>query len=98
MSTKLITPGELAVGQFVTVLEWEPIVHEPDGMFTTTKTVYRDNSYKGDVLKVAAIDLPFLIVDRQSKYEFERNAIKLDTRRVSLMELSPEYINAHSRT
>lgn len=90
---KVISPGELSKGQFITLLEWEPIVHEADGFFRTTTYTVRDNSYKGDVLQVVAICLPFIVVNNLNGC-FGDNNIDLDTRRVKLMELTEEYVKA----
>lgn len=95
-NAKAISPGEIAKGMMLTVLEWEPIVHEPDGYFTTTTRTIRDNSYKGDVLEVQAVDLPFIVVKNHTGYSGER-PITLDTRRVTLMELSRDFIEAAKR-
>lgn len=97
--SKRMSPGDIAVGQFVTVLEWEPIVHEPLGMDIamgmTQTVVTQDNSYKGDVLRVTAVDLPFIVTEQE--YGYSHGPIDLDTRRVSLMELSPAYVVASGR-
>lgn len=76
----------------LTVLEWEPVVHEADGFFTTTATTYRDNSWKGSVLEVKAVQLPYVVVNNHSYCS--GRAITLDTRQVKLMELSPSMVEA----
>lgn len=94
--SKIISPGEIAVNQYLTVFEWEPVIQEPDGIFTTNTITYRDNSYKGDILKVTAVDLPFVVVERIYGFSFG-SPLTLDTRRVKLMELSPEFIAAKTK-
>jgi hypothetical protein len=88
----MISPGEITVGMVLTVLEWEPIIREPDGIFTTTRTEVRDNSWKGDILDVEAVQLPFIVV--RERGGCPTRGITLDTRRVTLMELTPEFIAA----
>jgi len=93
---KIISPGELSVGQNVTVLNWLPRVHEEIGYEnfapTLIKTTHVDHSYEGDVLNIKAIDLPFIIVEEARKYKM--GPFKLDTRRANLMELSEDYVKA----
>lgn len=91
----ITSPGELAKGQHITVLEWEPVVQEADGIFTTQTITHRDNSYKGDVLRVDSVCLPFVVVENLTGWG--GGPIRLDTRRVSLMELSGDYVAAALR-
>jgi len=97
MNNKIISTGELAVGQFVTVLNWKPIIiEEPTfGSFGETTGIqtrtHNDNSYKGEILEIKAVDLPFVVVKRVC---YSGNSFALDTRRVNLMELSEEYVKA----
>ena len=99
MNNKIISNGELAIGQKVTVLSWKQIlIDEVTGNFLTgetqiqTRTV-NDNSYKGNVLEIVAIDLPYIAVINHSD-NWQKKAFKLDTRRVDLMELSEAYVKA----
>lgn len=92
----LLSPGEISVGMHITILEWEPIVHEADGFFTQTCTVTQDRSWCGDVLKVTAVQLPFVVVD-EGRGGFGLRGINLDTRHVKLMELKPEYVAARTQ-
>jgi hypothetical protein len=70
--------SELKIGQKVTVLSWV----FPDG----------DNSYKGDVLEIKAIDLPFIVVENMS--DGWGQTLKFDTRQVNFKELSGDYVKA----
>jgi len=97
---KIISPGELSVGQSVTIYEWLPRDVPPDpfsGLFggATTATKHRDRSWCGDVLKVEAVDLPYVVVSHPNQSYYDSNT-KLDTREVKLMELSAEYVKAMS--
>lgn len=96
----MLSPGEITVGMTITVLEWTPVVHEPDAFSAlmtgvTTATTHRDNSWCGDVLDVEAVQLPYLIV-REGDGVLG-HGFKIDTRRAKLMELSPEYVAAKTR-
>jgi hypothetical protein len=91
----MISPGEIAVGMVLTILEWEPYVQEGDGIFTMTRTVQQDHSWEGELMEVTAVQLPYVVViERRSKWLIP---ITLDTRRVKLMELSDEFIKAKDR-
>lgn len=98
-ANKIISDGELSVGQKVTVLAWKRlVVDELTGDFLTGGTqiqqrTIEDNSFKGDVLEIKAVDLPFIIVKVLSNGILKK-PIKMDTRRVDLMELSNEYVAA----
>lgn len=88
----MLSPGEIVKNMNITVLEWEPVVHEPDGVFTMTKVVHQDNSWKGKLLIVVNVQLPYVYVieyDGWSKKPFS-----IDTRRAKLMELKPEIVEA----
>lgn len=95
---KLLSPGEISVGDWITVLNWKWDLQGNDsideGFGRTLTTVRVDNSWKGSPLKVVAVDLPFIAVkDASSEYDWNRpNAIKLDTRQVDLMSLNDEMV------
>ena len=84
----------------ITILEWAPVVHEPDAFSAeitgiTTATTHQDHSWCGDVLDVEAVQLPYVIVRERDSHL--SSSIRLDTRRVKLMELTPEYVAAKTR-
>jgi hypothetical protein len=88
----MISPGELSVGQYVTVLENKPIETLSEDSLDIVQTVVRmDRSGMGEVLLIVAINLPYIVVERCSDLNFRYT---IDTRRSILMELSKEYIEA----
>ena len=101
MSTsKILSPGEIAVGQFITVLEWlsREIPADPfGGLFggSPIVTQHKDHSWCGDILKVEAVDLPYIVV--RETYE-KAKPFNIDTRELKLMELSKEYVKAMTKS
>jgi hypothetical protein len=95
--TKQISPAELAKGMFVTVLENRPFVHQSEplfGMGDVQTITHTDRSGMGDVHTVLSVELPYVVIRRESKYEHSRFSHSIDTRRTTLMELSREYVEA----
>lgn len=93
----MITPGELAVGQKITILQRHQREFEESDMFggTITKKRQEDRSWYGDVLTVKAIQLPFIVVEiADSCFS---SPVKMDTRELVFMELNEDYINAARR-
>lgn len=95
----MITPGELCVGDFITVHSW---IHEERDVEnflygTVTKITHMDHSFEGDPFVIRAICLPFIVVDdvrhTNGCYAYH-SQISIDTRRVVLMPLTKEYIKA----
>lgn len=99
-NSKILSPGELAVGMFVTVHNHAPYTKEhvsDGGLFSgptvvTTKT--HDRSWYGDVLTIKAIDLPYIVFQAENNCPTDKHISTLDTRRTTLMELSDEYVLA----
>jgi hypothetical protein len=88
----MISPGELSVGQYVTVLENKSFETLSEDSLDIVQTVTRiDRSGMGEVLLILAINLPYIVVERRSNLNFRYT---VDTRRTILMELSKEYIEA----
>lgn len=99
---KVLPHDDLKAGLYVTVLEWKPR-EVPDlrgglgfgGLGVTYRTV-QDNSWVGDVLRVEAVDLPFVVA--RAYYPrtrtWDKAPFKLDIRRLVLRLLSPEYLEA----
>lgn len=75
--TKILTIDELKVDQYITIHSWN------NG----------DHSWVGEVLKVKAVQLPFIAVIEHQNHN-DGGFISLDTRLLTLMELSPEYVEA----
>ena len=101
MSTKMdkqISPGELAVGQYITVLEWNPTTSETsDGFFGTRVVTHTSQLWCGEVLQVTAVDLPYIVAKKCSDH-LSLTPARLDIRCCKLMELSPEYVEAACTT
>lgn len=76
--TTPLSTHSLVKGLYVTVLNWTP----------------HDNSYKGDVLEIEAVDLPFVICKRHTGNWSGEKPISLDTRNVSLTLLSQDFVDA----
>ena len=83
-NSKQLSPGELAVGMFVTVLDNAPYTKEEvtGGVFAEAKvitTTSHDRSGYGEVLIILAIDLPYVAVRYEDEYESDRFVTKIDT-------------------
>ena len=87
---------DLKAGDFVTVLEWKPrevpVWSDHDSWQQVGTRTVQDTSWKGEVLTVDAVDLPYVVVHEARSRQ--PRAIALDTRRVTLKLLSPQYVNA----
>lgn len=96
----MITPGDLTVGDFITIESWVPwdrnVETATDGNPfappTLTKVRETDGSWCGEVFEVASIALPFIILHHHSKYPIDRFNRTFDTRKVRLMELPDDYV------
>lgn len=81
-----LSPAEVEPGMFVTILNWNEETAQK-GPFVVTQV---RESLVGQVLKVEAISIPFLAcvhVDTDHK-------VSLDMRRLTVGELSAEYVEA----
>lgn len=95
MSQGILSPGEVSLGQYITVLAWTPLESVHGGLFTEVQVLTRqDRSYCGSVLIVKAVQLPYVGVQEicQLSKKPKDWVIRLDTRQCTLMELSPEYV------
>lgn len=68
------------IDQFITVLKW---------------LSHTDYSYVSDILKVKAVDYPFVVVNRLNKFNDKHDVIKLDLRRIEFKKLSLDYVHAY---
>ena len=88
----VISLGELAVGQRVTVLETKTVVDSmemPDGQkIRIPRQTANLDMFKGVPMEIVAINLPYVIVKTASQ------PVIFDTRMVTFMEITPEYANA----
>ncbi len=102
----MINIDDIEVGMVVTVIKGAVYKHHNNGIFNlfemannntaTTETVTEDSSYKGDVLRVEAIALPYVCLSIL-KYPKTYGTFELDLREWKLMELPQDYIDAMLR-
>ncbi len=93
----VISPDDFNVGDIVTVVKGQECGGGVSGiglfgLATETKTV-EDNSWKGDLLEIKAISLPYIAVKNLSDTFFKDN-ISINTKLTKLGKLTPEYIKA----
>lgn len=87
---KAMSPGELAPGQYVTVLANKPSETVSEDLLGTTKVVTQTHhTDEGTIFKVLSVDLPFVALQYQNSVKIK---IIRDTRRVTFMELSNEFV------
>lgn len=92
---KKLESDDLQLGQFVTVLAWKPLEQTTHGgVFGVAQKIEvgRDD-YLGYVLRVLAVDRPFVAVQMYSGCS-AGTSISLDTRECDLALLSDEYVDA----
>jgi len=92
----MLSPGEIAVGMNITVLNAKPmptqVFRDSDGDVSMQLTPTFD-CMKGFVLKVVAVQLPFVVVDALG-FQDSNDRYSLDTRIVTFMELDESYVKA----
>lgn len=93
----MVTPGEISKGMLVTVLEHKPYENEVPSLFgdTVQKVKNQDRSGYGEVLRVEAVQLPYVIVRYLKCSILKDTPIRYDTRRTTFMELSEDYLAAN---
>jgi hypothetical protein len=92
-----IEADDLKVGMIITVLKGAEIkTQESSGAWSLgTKTVTRESEQcKGEVLRVEAIDLPYVVVSRIEYSSKIFGKISFDVRETKFMELSNDYIES----
>ena len=84
------------VGQMVTVLKGRKYRPMPIGIWGSASDCHEreDKSYKGVVLKVTAVDLPYIVVEYDGTYGPQPQTAVLDLTEVVLKKLSPQFIKA----
>lgn len=92
----MLSIGEVAKGQFITVHSWNPReIFGFEGFTTITKT-HVDHSWCGDVLEVLEINVPYIVVRKLSQYSSKGNTVfNLDLRLCNIMELTKEFVDAY---
>lgn len=85
-----MVPDDFSVGDFITVLKGVPIYGRAmDGdMLTITGD---DNSWKGDVLQITAIDFPYIVANILTGYKTTHH---FDLRMQEFKKLSKNYVDA----
>lgn len=95
MNTRTLSPGDLAAGQHITVLD----VIEPEKEYSGSSAVMvidpsrQPQDWRGIAFEVLVVDLPFVLLDLPAG----SGRVSLDTRRFQFMELKPEYWQAVHR-
>jgi hypothetical protein len=87
----MLTPGEIAKGQYITVLKWKKRDIQAMPLLGVAGGEYTDRSYVGNVLQVLSVDLPFVLVARLTEHYKPNERLQLDTRELFLKELSAEF-------
>lgn len=85
-------PDDFEPGQYITVLKgrMSSPISSIFGGEVSTEVLVEDRSWKGNVLLVKAVDIPYLVVvDCQSKIK-----TILDIRERQFKKLSPDYVEA----
>lgn len=94
---QILNTDDLSVGDFVTVLHGakygSPFAGYRESAVITEEKMIEDNSYKGDVLKIIAIQLPYIVLENLSNGMID-SPINLDLRKWKLMKLNEKYISA----
>ena len=103
MSGMILEIDDLELGMFVTIhtgrmYEGERRETDDSSPFPKITTITKeDRSYKGNVLEIVAINIPYIIVKKHSAGYFPEDKPSfryetLDTREIKLMKLTKEYI------
>jgi hypothetical protein len=86
---------DMAVGMHITILhgrKWKPCYGQPANSVAVAEAIWEDISWKGDVLVIRAVSLPYIVVDCLTGCCQRR--INLDTRERKFCRLSDEYVAA----
>ena len=96
--SSILQIDDLELGMFLTVHTGRTTETKNDNSPSFTETItIEDRSFKGQVLELVAVNLPYIIV---KKYQENFSSLKslnfrydtIDTREVKLMKLTEEYI------
>lgn len=97
MSKRVITPGELAPGLFISVLESERMITQTSGWGHPTGEMCLDTRLMGMAMEVLAVELPMVavrVLDRVGVHHVFQQYETLDVRELTLMELSESFVKA----
>jgi len=84
---------DLRVGRCITVMRGRLAEVSSDGQGNVR--IKEDRSQNGNVLKIIAIDLPYILVDRYWQPDSKPIRTELDTREMIFKALSQEYVDAY---
>jgi hypothetical protein len=91
---KSISPGEIAAGQYLTVLENRPYTKESEDMLGMAQVLTQeDRSGMGDIFLVIAVDLPYVALEYVKGF-LKKERVCFDTRLSTFMELKTEFVDA----
>ena len=88
---------KLEIGQYCTVEFWHPIkLSEVSAFLSSTKGegMKIPKAYVGDILKIHAVDYPFIVVEIMAGLTSIGKRRILDLRKLELKILSDEFVNA----
>ena len=94
----MLKPDDFEIGMYITVLNWIPyerqeFINNPFSEESICTIRTEDNSYKGDVLEILTINVPYIVVKQHSKYASQTSNISLDTRRTKFIPLTQDYVD-----
>ena len=89
--SKLLEADDLNIGMFITVLRGEETKRVILARNGPEPDIKENKSFNGKVLKILAIDLPYIIIQFYNVIG-KRQTDNLDTREVKLGTVSTEYI------
>ena len=94
----ILQPDDFAVGMYITVLENVPYQKEVEvfeDYTASVKTLTRtDHSYKGNVLQILVINLPYLVCKIFDKYLGKPYNSSFDIRITKFISISQEYVDS----
>ncbi len=97
-----LAPDDIQVGMYVTIFGG-PAVNEPAqtgplGNVTVEARTYEDKSYQGKVLRVKAIDLPFIVIEHSCESHVYASPTAVNFSKFKFKKLSDEYVKAMLKT
>lgn len=75
---------------------YRPTQRDIDGTLKISEHIIEDKSYKGDVLEVIAVEMPYIVVKNLTK-PFAKGNKSYDVREYRFKKVSEEYVQAMKR-